>query len=70
MEGGTGSLVTYKVGDREIEGYYLGISYHGNTTDNMHTRLMIIRKDTGKVVEAYPTQVTFIEAATYDDTGG
>ena len=67
MEGGSGSYVTYKGRvngeDVDIEGYYLGISYHGNTTDNMFTRLLIIRKDNGRVAEVYPTAVTFIEVA-------
>ncbi len=42
-----------------IEAYYLGISYQGSFDTSTYTRIMVIRKDTGKIVEVYPTKITF-----------
>ena len=70
MVGTTGSLVKYTGitedddGNKvkgEVFGNYLGIAYHGNHSDAISTRLMVVRQDTGKVVELYPTLVTFIQ---------
>jgi hypothetical protein len=86
MVGTTGSLVKYTGiiedddGNKvkgDVFGNYLGISYHGNHSDAISTRLMIVRQDTGKVIELYPTLVTFIQGSIinnqleedYDDFG-